>query len=50
MAASHAGFYHMQMIWSSEKTREQLQAVHAVVQQALEEWGMQRRISKTKYM
>ena len=33
-----------------EKNREQLQAVLAVVQQALEEWGMQMSIPKTKFM
>ena len=33
-----------------EKNREQLQAVLAAVQQALEEWGMQMSILKTKSM
>ena len=33
-----------------EKNREQMQAVLAVVHQALEDWGMQISISKTKYL
>ena len=33
-----------------EKSREQMQAVLAVVHQALEVWGMQMSISKTKYL
>ena len=33
-----------------EKNREQMQAVLAVVHQALEDWGMQMSISKTKYL
>ena len=33
-----------------EKSREQMRAVLAVVHQALEDWNMQTRISKTKYL
>ena len=33
-----------------EKNREQMQAVRAVVHQALKDWGMQMSISKTKYL
>ena len=32
-----------------EKSRDQMRAVLAVVHQALEDWGMQMSISKTKY-
>ena len=51
MPVSHVGFYYMLMKWSIfEKNREQLQEVLAVAQQALEEWGMQLGIPKTKFM